>query len=870
VSIAPFARSTVIRALHGAPAWDTELDRSFEGILIFWDQPLGARAREQVRWRSERLSAAGADLMLVLPTGGRDAIAAVAGAPAGPGRVFVACRSPELVVEVGREGVAKPVGEGRHDDPLAWFLQAQQARGVGPGLVLALIAGPGAIPDRASLGAVTAVDLSDRTEEAPWLAILESQIERRAALRVPAIDEDPAWCLAVISTEARRRVDEALLTVGDGRFGTRGSLEELPAGSEPLVAAAGVYEDGSGLPRLLPGPLWALLKLSPRASGEGRDRRVLDLRTGVLVRERVDDDGVVVRTVRFAALSHPGVMVLSAEGPGQKMRPGPPLRAPIEPHVAFEVDGGDPLLARTAARRGSGIVAAASERHGSEGELRTLERIAAYVADPDTAPRAERALRALRAAEDAGASLLLREQRKAWAARWADADIEIDGDGAVQLGVRLALFHLLTSVGGDGEAALGARGLSGHAYAGHVFWDADVFALPTLAATYPAAARAMLEYRIARLPQARRRAEEAGHEGARFPWESADDGTEVTPPFVDWPSGERIPVETRDRADHIVADVAWAACQYVGWTGDTAFLDGPARDLLTEGARYWASRVRIEADGIGHLDGVVGPDEYHAPVDDNAYTNVMARWHLRRAAELVEGPQACRWEEIANALADGYDPASGLYEQHVGFFDLEPLVIAELARRPVAADMIFGRERTAGSQILKQADVLMLHHMVPEEVEPGSLAPNLAFYGPRTAHGSSLSPAVHAALLARAGQPDEALELLRLACRLDLDDLTGTTAGGRHTAACGGIWQAVVMGFAGIRPAADALDVDPVLPTAWHSLRVCLRHRGQRLRITITARETAVETDEPIRIRNPAGVVESLRPGRHVMENRRR
>jgi hypothetical protein len=427
--------------------------------------------------------------------------------------------------------------------------------------------------------------------------------------------------------------------VGDGRFGTRGSLEELPPGSEPLVVAAGVYDHRSGLPRLLPGPLWTVLDLTARA---GHDRRVLDLRTGVLLREQLGEDGALLRTVRFACPVSSGVMVLAAEGPVEQLGAGPPLRAPIEPHTAFAVMGDDPMLTRTASPRGAGIAAAASERHASVGGTRTLERIAAYVADPDTAPHPEAALPALRAARDAGVAVLLREQRMAWASRWADADIEIDGDPVVQQGVRLALFHLLTAVAGDGEAALGARGLSGHAYAGHVFWDADVFALPALAATLPAAARAMLQYRIARLPQARRRAEDAGLEGARFPWESADDGTEVTPPFVEWPSGGRIPVETRDRADHIVADVAWAAWQYVGWTGDTAFLDGPGRELITETARYWASRVRLDADGAGHLDGVVGPDEYHAPVDDNAFTNVMARWNLRRGAELVGGPEAGR------------------------------------------------------------------------------------------------------------------------------------------------------------------------------------------------------------------------------------
>ena len=242
-------------------------------------------------------------------------------------------------------------------------------------------------------------------------------------------------------------------------------------------------------------------------------------------------------------------------------------------------------------------------------------------------------------------------------------------------------------------------------------------------------------------------------------------------------------IRTGELEDHIVADVAWAACRYADWTADGEFLHGPGRELLLDAARFWASRVCWDPDGRAHINGVIGPDEYHVMVDDNAFTNVMARWNLRRAADLAEQADGATaeepgaWRRLAAALVDGYDATSGRYRQFAGFDDLEPLLIGELARPPVAADLLLGRERVRAAQVVKQADVLMLHLLVPEETAPGSLAANLAFYGPRTAHGSSLSPAVHAALLARAGDPDRALELFRLACRLDLDDLTGTTAG---------------------------------------------------------------------------------------------
>ncbi|HSO54875.1 MAG TPA: glycosyl hydrolase family 65 protein, partial [Actinomycetes bacterium] len=447
-------------------------------------------------------------------------------------------------------------------------------------------------------------------------------------------------------------------------------------------------------------------------------------------------------------------------------------------------------------------------------------------------------------------------------ARWADAEVAIDGDPAAELAVRFALFHLLASAAGDGEAAVGARGLTGPVYAGHVFWDADVFVLPALAALHPEAARAMVEYRIRRLEPARRLAAARGLAGGRFAWESAADGTEVTPAWAINRRGRRVRILTGDQEDHIVAAVPWAARRYADWTGDTALLDGPGRDLLLDTARYWVSRARRDEHGLAHIDKVIGPDEYHVGVDDNAYTNVMARWNLRRAAELAErvggatADEIQGWRRLADALVDGYDPATGRYRQFTGFDDLEPLLIGELTRLPVAADLLLGLERVRAAQVVKQADVLMLHLLVPEETAPGSLEPNLAYYGPRTAHGSSLSPAVHAALLARAGDPERALELFRL----DLDDLTGTSAGGLHVATMGGVWQALATGFLGLDPTGDALGLDPRLPGAWGSVELRLRYHGRRLRLRAGHDQLELATDGPVPVRLPGLPVRTVRP----------
>ncbi len=661
-----------------------------------------------------------------------------------------------------------------------------------------------------------------------FIGFLDAQLARRRDRRVPWIDNDPTWVVALPDTPAMERAAEAIGTLANGWAGLRGIREEDGPGTMPLFVVNGIYTDGA-TPRLLPGPTWT--DLSVESDG---GVRLLDLRAGVLV--RTIDDESQVRTLRFVSAARPGALALRAEGSPSHLDVGLTLAAPGDAARFERDDRGQLCLARSSTPAGAGITVAARDWQQVSSDRRVVERLAAWVADRSQPPDWHQPAELLAEIERVGFDQLLAEHREAWAQRWADAEIGIQGEPRDELAARFATFHLLGAAPDEGEAAVGARGLTGSAYGGHVFWDADVFVLPALAAIRPAAARAMLEYRIRRLPAARAVAAAHGLSGARFPWESADDGTDVTPRGFRGRQGELIPIRTGENEEHIVADVAWAASHYAAWTGDTAFLAGPGRDLVLDTARYWASRARVDRHGRAHLLGLMGPDEYHEVVDDDAYTNVMARWNLRRAAELVEqlggdASEAQNWRRVADDLVDGWDPVRGLYEQFGGYWGLEPLLVADVAQPPVAADVLLGAERVTGSQLIKQADVLMLHHLVPDEVRPGSLASNLGFYAPRTAHGSSLSPAIHAALFARAHQPEQALELFRLAARLDLDDLTGTTAGGLHLATMGGVWQALAHGFLGVRPRGEILDVDPCLPEAWESLTMLLRFRGQRLHV---------------------------------------
>jgi trehalose/maltose hydrolase-like predicted phosphorylase len=679
-----------------------------------------------------------------------------------------------------------------------------------------------------------------------FVDLLRDQLDRRASGDVPDVDDDPAWTLTVEGLDPElERVHEVLLTLGDGRIGTSGSPVLSDPAARPRVLAEGLYERAGDDVDLLPCPVWTRLDGSLPAAAEVRRR--LDLHAGLLRQEVAGADGGL-EALLFSSLARPATSVLRAQGASELIHSDAPLVAA----GADAEDGHDGRAFWVHEPSIEGAVVAAALETARDDHI---QRVAAYALDPRRPPEPADALTALRLVEEAGFDRLLGEHRAAWGRRWESADIRIEGDPELQRAVRFTLFHLMGSVADSGEAAVGARGLTGTAYRGHVFWDSDVFVLPFLAATHPASARAMLEYRIARLPEAQAAAREAGRRGARFPWESAHTGRDVTPSSRREPlTGQIIPIRTGELEEHITADVAWAAAFYVDWTGDREFAEGPGRELLVETARYWASRIRLDRRGRGHIYGVIGPDEYHEPVDDNAYTNVMARWNLRRAAAAAEGavPEDERraWLALADALIDGYNPATGVYEQAAGFFALEPLIIADVApRRPIAADLLLGLERVGQAQVVKQADVLMLHHLVPEEVAPGSLEPNLDFYEPRTAHGSSLSPAIHASLFARAGRLADALSTLRLASRIDLDDVTGTTAGGLHLATMGGVWQALAFGFAGARPVGDALELDPHLPPDWASLELRVEFRGTPVRIRLEHELVVAEAHDPVRIR---------------------
>ncbi|MBV8912139.1 MAG: glycoside hydrolase family 65 protein, partial [Acetobacteraceae bacterium] len=299
-------------------------------------------------------------------------------------------------------------------------------------------------------------------------------------------------------------------------------------------------------------------------------------------------------------------------------------------------------------------------------------------------------------------------------------------------------------------------------------------------------------------------------------------------------------------------------------------------------------RAQMEADGFCHIRGVIGPDEYHETIDDNAYTNVMARWNIRRGLEVaamlrdrfparwrelcsrlaLDDAELSQWRSTADTIASGFDAKLGLYEQFAGYFGLEDIDLAQYSGRTVPMDVVLGHERTQRSQVLKQADVLALLGLLPDEFPGQTGYANFRYYEPRCGHGSSLSAGMHALVAARLGLSELASRYFQQAAAIDLSDSHVSIEGGLHIAALGGMWQTAVLGFAGVSLLSDMLALDPKLPSHWQSLRFRLHWRGRRVTIAIErATNTLIATVEiggpmPIMV---GGQRYELHPGENVL-----
>jgi beta-phosphoglucomutase len=492
----------------------------------------------------------------------------------------------------------------------------------------------------------------------------------------------------------------------------------------------------------------------------------------------------------------------------------------------------------------------------SPGQTVTVDKFITIVTSRDTEAPVQLAQEKLTELSDYNE--LLVNHKQAWDEAWQQSDITIEGDVRAALAVRYNLFQLL--IAGpkhDDRVSIAAKTLSGFGYRGHVFWDTEIFILPFFIYTQPAIARNLLSYRYHTLNGARRKALHYGYKGAMYSWESAETGDEVTPrwlPPSNDPYGEDIRIWCRDREIHISADIVYAVWSYWHASGDVEWLRDYGAEIILDTAVFWGSRVEYNTKYERYeICGVIGADEYHELSNNNAFTNRMVQWHLEKALlvqdwlrttypekakELEErllltAARRSRWQDIIDNIWIPYDRSTGLIEQADGFFKLEDINLADYEPRNRSMQLILGIEGANKRQVLKQPDVLMLLYMMRESQEfPYNLEileKNWDYYAPRTdvTYGSSLGPAIHAILASDLNKTTEAYQLFMQAAMVDVEDVRGNANEGIHGASAGGIWQAAVFGFGGIKFTKDGPVATPHLPPGWTRLKFKIQWCGQ-------------------------------------------
>lgn len=779
-----------------------------------------------------------------------------------------------LVVEDAAAGIAAAVAAGM----AALALGPAQRFG-------ALLAGNGRVTRRDSLAQVSAADLQQMTAVDPHWTVTQTAFDPAQQRHMETVFTLGSGYFASRGSLEEGHPGDHPLTLAHGIF------DDMPI----------AFTELANLPNWLDLELHIDGHAFRLDQGETLHfRRALDLQHGVLRREvrwRAPS-GVVVdlsfeRFISYAA-ERVGAMRLLATAVNQPCHLR--LAAGINGHVANddllhwrhlnqgETDGAIWLhsvtrhsgieLAAAAVVQVDGDTAVAAQQCSGQprfiveqtlaaGQSCRVDKLAAYAAGRDAVANAGAVVaRATAALRGATYDALLAAHRAAWDAVWDDCDVIIEGDEEAQLAVRFNLFQLLVAAPQrDERVSIGAKTLSGLGYRGHVFWDTEIFILPFFIFTRPRAARNMLMYRYHTLPGARRKAAQNGFRGAQYAWESAVSGDEVTPRWVpDFEGQQLVRIWTGDIEIHISADVAYAIVQYWRATGDDAFMRDYGAEIILDTARFWGDRAELEEAGGQRryaFRDVIGPDEYHDHVDNNTFTNRMAQWHLQTAVGVLNwlqnnhpqkaeelaaqlqltGDLLAHWQDVIDHVIILHDEETGLIHQFEDFFQRRPVDPDFIRNAGKSLQVILGIEGANASQVIKQADVIMLLCLLRDEYDQQTWQKNWETYMPLTDHvyGSSLGPSFHAWAACEMDRPEEAYQHFMLAALADLRNPRGNAGDGIHAASAGGVWQAVAFGFAGLRLTGDGYDVTPRLPAHWRRLAFKFYRHGRQHSVDIRA-----------------------------------
>ena len=508
------------------------------------------------------------------------------------------------------------------------------------------------------------------------------------------------------------------------------------------------------------------------------------------------------------------------------------------------------------------------------GQTFRVTKLVAYHSSRGVPPQelADRCVRTLTRAREDGVDALRAEQVEWLDAFWERSDVEIRGDDPAQQAIRWNLFQLAQAAARTHEQGIAAKAVTGAGYEGHYFWDTEIYIIPFLAYTNPELARRLLRMRWHMLPTARRRAHELSQKGALYPWRTIN-GEEASAYYA-----------AGTAQYHINAAVAFALKRYLDASGDVEFLAGEGAEILVETARLWEDLGFYATNGARtfHIHSVTGPDEYTTVVNDNLYTNVMARFNMRYAARVVEllalwnddayqsllrrldldPAEVARWTEASNAMYLPFDEALGIHPQDESFLDRE--VWDFDATPPESYPLLLHYHPLViyRFQVLKQADVVLAMVLRSDQFTLEQKRRNFDYYDPITTGDSSLSACVQAMGAAQVGYDDIAFEYFRDALFVDLADTHGNTSDGVHIASAGGVWGTIAFGFAGMYDSGTSLRFTPSLPSAWESLTLRVQRHGSRMLVALDAAgcTVTVTSGNPVPI-DVGGVVVEVAEG---------
>lgn len=699
------------------------------------------------------------------------------------------------------------------------------------------------------------------------------------------------------------RAYEGLFTLGNGYLHTRGSLEEhladAPQDSTYLRMPGNVTAENFGdspakwgtyVPGLF-GPHPTLnaeavnlpwfLELAPVVDGERLDLsrsrakhlRTLHLRSATLSRDLTwtTQCGAILNLhfERFHAASRPGLSM-------QRLKVTADRDLTLTLHAGLDADvrtsgfdhlvettfateagghlctvttnGGDTcrLLSRLCLPAGTTVETAVDGRRlRATAELAleagtevTIEKRVAVATSIDRLPAPPEAV--LDAAASLSYDALHQEHAQAWEARWQSCDVRIDGDAKTQEAMRTSLYHLLrVHVTGDPRVAVDAKGYAGDAYFGRFFWDTEMYLLPFYLYTDPERARTLTDFRLQSLGGARKNAAKYGYPGARYAWESDKDGVDGCSAW-----------QYADHEIHVTADVVYGLEHYAAATADSDYLSVQAAETIVETARYWMARMDVRrGDAHPSLLGVMGPDEYTPISSNNAYTNWLVKRNLALAATIGASGGATSEEieafrQAAETLPVCRSPENPdlllQCEEWLNF--AEPDFEKQWPGRKGGYANAVSQERLYRTKCLKQADVVMLQTLFPNDFSDAECQAAWDEYVPYTTHDSSLSVGIHAIMALRLGLEAEAFRYFQKGLYKDLEVEKGGAEDGIHIAGCGCNWMVMVFGFAGMKSAlqSDILTLSPHLPADWKSLSFPLVWKGVPVHIAITPSETCI------------------------------